>query len=327
MSLAWVGGVDDRVPYVNVGDALSPVTVAMVSGKAVHSAPFRSRQRRMSAVGTIGQSLKGGVVDVWGSGCSPWANPLSQGPKIPYRPPEGTELRLAATRGPFSASLMGFGEAPAIPFGDPAMVLPLFHRPMLRKRAELGVVLHLSELADRGFHSVPKPGLVRYEVPEADAGIRLITMVAPPNIAGIRAKIDEILACRRIVSTSLHGLAIAEAYRIPCLYFGTAAGAPGVVRCALDSPEIAQVNARFADLYGGFGRRGITYWRQRKILRTDWEALIAAIDRYWEPTDYDPAPLMEVCPAGLAPLAPAEGASIWDHPVIAGLPLIERRAA
>lgn len=325
--LAWVGAARQGHSYVNVGDALSPVMVALVSGRPVRRAGFASSRHRMSAVGTVGQSLCGGTVEVWGTGSSPWANPLER-ERRPYRPPAGTVLRLHATRGPHSAALLSGGRAAAIPYGDPAALLPRFYAPAVEKRWELGVVLHLSELADRSFAAVPKPGLERYRVPgDLAVAIRLVTMVGPPGAEGVRAKIDELLACRRVVSTSLHGIALAEAYGIPCLYLGSAPGEPGLRRIAFDDPAIAEVNARFPDLYAGMGRRDITFWRQRKLYPTDWEALIAAIDRHWEPVSPDLDALAEACPAGCAPLRAAPGATVWDHPLIRFLPFDAKEAA
>ncbi|MEL6768286.1 MAG: polysaccharide pyruvyl transferase family protein [Pseudomonadota bacterium] len=321
LRLAWVAGNAGPPAYVNVGDALSPVMVSLVSGRAVERVPFVSEGARMVAIGTVGQSVRGGQAAIWGTGCSPWANPLAAGAKRPYTPPENTALHLHATRGPYSARLLSEGGAPAIPFGDPAMLLPRFYAPMRRPRHALGVVLHLSELADRAFNAHPKPGLARYRLGGAP-GVRLITMVAPPGSAAIRAKIDELLDCERIVSTSLHGIAIALAYSIPCLYLSAARGAPGLMHAPLDpagTGDVPGVNARFPDLYAGLGQREMAWWRQPKDRETDWQALIDAVDRAGANGPLVPEGLAEACPAGLAPLSPPAGGTVWDHPLISSL--------
>ncbi|MEO1776563.1 MAG: polysaccharide pyruvyl transferase family protein [Pseudomonadota bacterium] len=313
--LAWAGGVSatpETPAYVNLGDALSPVMVALVSGRPVARAPMTGRGERMAAIGTIGQGLSGGTVDLWGTGCSPNADPLAPGPKEPYRPPAGTRLQLAATRGPYAARLLSGGDFPALPYGDPALLLPRFHHRPVEKRCDLGVVLHLAELADRQLTVTPKPGLARYEVSEEDSGIRLITMVAPPTLAGIADKLDELRACRRIVSTSLHGIAIAIAYGIPCLYVAPGPGEPGLSAVALDPKGAVWpdgVNARFPDLYAGLGAREMAFWVQPKRRATDWGALIDAVDRAGacavDPAQMDA--LAAACPAGHRPLDVPEG--------------------
>ncbi|SEA65342.1 polysaccharide pyruvyl transferase family protein [Rubrimonas cliftonensis] len=317
--LAWVRAQPGPPPYVNVGDALSPFLLTMVSGRPAAAADFVSDAPRIAAIGTIAQNFAGGRVEVWGAGCSPWSDPLSPR-RRPFVPPAGTEFRLHATRGPLSARLLSGGGAPDVPFGDPAALLPRFYAAPVEKRWELGVVLHLSELADRGFEAVAKPAIARYAAP-ADGSVRLITMVAPPTVAATRDKIDEIRACRRIVSTSLHGLAIAAAYGVPCLYLGADRGAEGVAAADLTAPDaIGRVNARFVDLLLGCGQSEIVYWRQRKGRPTDWDALMRAVDAEARPLGVDGDALIDACPAGAAPLAAPAGGTIWDHPLIAAAP-------
>lgn len=321
--LAWVRAQPGPPAYVNVGDALSPFLAAMVSGRTLAPAEFVGAGTRMAAIGTIGQNLRGGEVHVWGSGCSPNSDPTGPG-RRPYRPPEDGTRRLWATRGPLSAALLSGGRAPDVPFGDPAALLPRFHpAPVARDPGagpELGVVLHLSELADRGVVARPRPDSARHRVP-ADGSVRLITMVAPPTVEAVRDKIDEIRACRRVVSTSLHGFVIAAAYGVPCLYLGADPGPDGLARAALEGPEAERINARFVDLLQGGGAREIVYWRQAKRAETDWDALIRALDAEAVPTPPpDAEALIAACPAGAAPLAPPAGGTIWDHPRIRAVP-------
>ncbi|MEM9762207.1 MAG: polysaccharide pyruvyl transferase family protein [Pseudomonadota bacterium] len=321
LPLSWVAGNAGPPPYVNVGDALSPVMVSLVSGRAVRRVPFVGNTERMVAIGTVGQAVRRGSSAIWGTGCSPWANPLESGPKRPYTPPADTRFTLHATRGPFSARLLSGGAAQALPYGDPAMLLPRFYAPQRRPRYALGVVLHLSELADRSFEARPNAGLARYQLNGA-TGIRLITMVAPPGSAAIRAKIDELLDCERIVSTSLHGIALALAYGIPCLYLSAARGKPCLMSAELDpsgTGSIRGVNARFPDLYAGLGQSRMVWWRQAKDREMDWEALMAAVDAAAIGRPLVPESLAEVCPAGLSPLTAPPGGTVWDHPLIAGL--------
>ena len=297
--------------------------VAMVSGRRVSPVHFAADRARMSAVGTIAQDLRGGRVHVWGSGCSPWSDPLTPN-RRPYTRPPGTEFRLHATRGPLTARLLSEGHPPDLPFGDPVAALPRFYAPQIAKRWDLGIVLHLSEVAVRDFTANPKAVLARYTLPQ-DGSLRLITMIAPPTVHAIRAKIDEILACRRIVSTSLHGLAIAAAYGVPCLHLGADPGANGIARVAVDGPDSARINARFIDLYGGCGAREIVYWRQHRRDMTDWDALIRAVDAEAHPLSPDVDALVAVCPAGTTPLSPPANGTIWDHPLIRAVPCRARR--
>lgn len=325
VTLSWVRGTKDALPYVNVGDALSPAILTMVSGRPATHAAFCSDRSRMVAIGTIAQNLRGGSVDVWGAGCSPWLDPLDPSARRPYRRPENMTLRLHAVRGPMTEALLldGAPRLRRIPYGDPGMLLPRFYAPQVEKRWDLGVVLHLSELVDRSFDARPKPVLARYRIPDDLSGaVRLITMVAPASIDGIRAKIDEILACRRIVSTSLHGYALAVAYGIPSLHLGSDPGKCGMARAPLAIDDLSRLNPRFIDLIMGWGRRRTIYYRQGKARETNWEAVIGAIDKHWTPPRIGMERLMNVCPAGVAPLTAPAGATIWEHPLVARTPLL-----
>ena len=327
--LSWVRGAHDPAAgaYVNVGDALSPLIVSMVSGRPVAFAPFAGKRRRMAAVGTIGQKLAGGAVDIWGTGCSPWSDPLNPVRRRPYAPPPGTTLTLHACRGPMSARLLsGDRPLPDIPFGDPVALLPRFYDPAPAKRWELGMVLHMSEVADRTFEARAKDVLACYRVGEND-GVRLITMIAAPTVSGIRGKVDEILSCRRVASTSLHGLVIAAAYGIPCLHLGSDPGPSGLAAAALTDALAERINARFVDLLMGCGARDIVYWRQDRGMPMDWGALMRAIDAQGTPLNTDADALMAACPAGAAPLAAPPGGTVWDHPLIAAAPVGPPRRA
>lgn len=386
--LSWAAGAARPDPYVNLGDALSPVMVALVSGRPVTRAAMaveaerpgmaarlagRAGQAglggvdRMAAVGTIGQNLRGGSVALWGTGCSPYAGPPGKGARSPYRPPAGTDLRIAAARGPYAARLLSGGGRPAVPFGDPAMLLPRFHHRPVAPRYALGVILHLAELADRAHVAHPAPRLTRYDgiapaydlAPRAagiaglvegfrrgfgpptgdggEDGIALITMVTAPDAGAIAARLDTIRACRRIVSTSLHGIALALAYGIPCLYLAPPPGPAGFGEVAVDPAGIdwpEGINPRFPDLYAGLGYRRMPFWRQPKDARTDWDAVMAAIDTAIDPAEGRDAcagaraeDLIAACPAGWAgamrDLSPGQ-AALDANPLIATLPFMGR---
>jgi hypothetical protein len=320
VALSWARGAISTHSYVNLGDALSPYLVTMVSGRRVAHLAFNSDRRRMGAIGTAAQSFEYGEVDIWGTGCSPWLNPLHKNLRRPYEIPDQTRFHVHATRGPMGAQLLG-AKSP-VPFGDPAVLLPRFYAPNVPKKYEIGVVLHLSELQDRSFTALPKPKLARYDIPaELSDDVRLITMVAPDTIDGVQGKLDEILSCKRIVSTSLHGVALAIAYGIPAFYLGSDKGPDGLAETDLLASEIDRVNARFIDLYGGYGETRMIYYRQRRTRQTDWPAIIKALDDHAPQLSLDNDALIEACPAGAAPISAALDGAIWQHPAMKSVPV------
>ena len=93
---------------------------------------------------------------------------------------------------------------------------------------------------------------MRYGIPEHLRGdIHLINTVTPIGMDPIKDKIDEILACERIVSTSLHGMVFAESYGIPCLHFPVHGPQNGLH--SRDLGEGCDLDTRVIDLYRGLG--------------------------------------------------------------------------
>ncbi|WP_250152458.1 polysaccharide pyruvyl transferase family protein [Ancylobacter radicis] len=295
--------------------------VTLASGLPVHRVPTKSTSPRMAAVGTIGHGFAGGDVWFWGTGCSNWLNPGKGEDRKPFVPTPDSRFHVNATRGPVSERLLNGGAGGTGVYGDPVWLLPRFHAAPIAKKWKLGCILHLSELADRDYEAHPHASDQRYVVPSDFAdSVHLITTVTPVSADGVRDKIDEIRACERIVSTSLHGMVIAESYGIPCLYFSPQGDQPGPIDLRLD-PE-GHVDLRIVDLYRGMGRETLRAFGQPRGKTTDWEGLMAAIDASWRPIDLkDGDALLDALPVEPAPLSAPEGGSIWDHPVIRGLVL------
>lgn len=321
IQLAWAGSTSD-MHYLNFGDALSPVMVALMSGKAITRVPTKSTTPRLGAVGTIGHGFADGDVWFWGTGCSRWKNPSAPpAERQRFEIPAGSRFHTAATRGPVSEALLtdALARKPKV-YGDPVWLLPRFYRPRVEKKWKIGVILHLSELADRSFTAVPKDTIRRFDIPSELAGdVHLITTVTPIDIAALGDKIDEILACERIVSTSLHGMVIAESYGIPCLYFAPTGPAEGYQTLSLD-PD-GEVDLRITDLYQGLGLSELGAWVQPRAKATDWSAVMAAIDACWQPKTCLEERLAEAFPGAFAPIGALPGQTIWQHPVLTGLQL------
>ena len=318
--LSWAGSTRE-MDYLNFGDALSPVMVALLAGLDIARVPTKSKSVRMAAVGTIGHGFEGGEVWFWGTGCSNWKNPSAPMPeRVPFTVPPESTFHVPASRGPVSARLLG-GKPKGGVYGDPVWLLPRFYKPKVEKKWDLGVILHLSELADRSFvEAHPRADYKRFQVPAEFADrVHLINTVTPIGIGGLKDKIDEILACKRIVSTSLHGMVIAESYGIPCLYFSPQGNEPGLTLTELD-PN-GPTDLRIVDLYTGIGKDKIWNYAQPRGIETDWQDLLETIDDVWEPVSIDEDALINAFPLEAKPLAAPAGKTVWDHPVLTGLAL------
>jgi pyruvyltransferase len=278
----------------NLGDLLSPVIVAALTGRRIrHRGPLSPRTR-LVAIGTSGQDQRMGHVHIWGTGFEGIGSQSFSAQKAL------SQWRLGhfiphATRGPFSARLLesaGYG-APAA-FGDPATLLPRIWSFEAPKKWELGVVLHMSELAALTPGAAPNPEFIRYRIPENLQGhVCIISPLVKNNVAAIKAKVGEILSCRRVLSTSLHGLVIAESYGIACATFDIHGGANG--RFAASDTSTA-LDHRMRDFYAGTDSPNILVYHTPRHLQTDWDRAIAFLDHEWRPLQYNSQPLLDAFP-------------------------------
>jgi len=171
----------------NWGDALNPVLIQFLSGKPVRFAQGVDSEKHI-VIGSI-LSTADARTEVWGSGF------IRAGESV-VAPPRA----IHALRGPLShAEIRKSGiEAPEV-FGDPALLLPYFFNPEIRRRYEVGIVPHYADKAH--------PWLRKFR---GDSRI-LIVDVEGDIFEFVRA----IKSCEIVLSSSLHGLICADAYAVP----------------------------------------------------------------------------------------------------------------
>jgi pyruvyltransferase len=168
----------------NFGDVLAPIVVAHVSNATPVLVSGRCRGK-VIAVGSILQVLAEQDI-VWGSGA------IRDAPIIPP-----ANVTFCAVRGPLTRALV-HGEVPEV-YGDPAMLLPRIYTPPAVKKDVVGVIPHFREI-----------GAVR----SADPSVSMIDI-----LSDWRDVIDRIAECEAVLSSSLHGLIVAEAYGVPAMWF------------------------------------------------------------------------------------------------------------
>ena len=174
----------------NVGDAISPVIVEHVLKTNFGLQPDRpvSRVKHLYAVGS---TLTSGIQDccVWGSGIGN----LSRCYRL-----EGRKLDIRLVRGPLTrVILQDYGYCVPAAYGDPGILLPDIYNPETEKQYAYGVIRHATE-TDR-------------EVPCNDC---LSIDVRTRDYKGF---VDRLKSCRTVISSSLHGIILAEAYGIPAI--------------------------------------------------------------------------------------------------------------
>src|SRR5690606_31185258 len=145
--------------------------------------------------GTPGYVVIGSILSHVTDGCVAWGVG-SFGTET--RAQISTKATYLAVRGPLTRNKLDNLKVccPRV-YGDPALLVPDFYKPDIEPTHEVGVVLRWSE-ADRNN---------RFDVP----GVKKIFLGSDD----IEGTLDDMLSCKRIVSSSLHGLILADAYGIP----------------------------------------------------------------------------------------------------------------
>lgn len=170
----------------NVGDFLSPAIVEYMKQKnGIHTNRSKRSLVHLFAIGSIiDQSYANGVV--WGSG-------LMYGDrKLWWR--NLRKLDIRAVRGPDTRrTLLANGYKCPEVYGDPAILLPLFYRPeSTQKESDYKVIQHHSFAQEK-------------------------TNALSPVTTNWMHFVDEIVKTRLVISSSLHGIILAEAYGIPAI--------------------------------------------------------------------------------------------------------------
>lgn len=183
----WWRGRGDK----NWGDKINKYLISELSGKVVLHVDDIFNLRFIpvyASVGSIIHNLKYHNISIWGSG-------LIDG-KIPNK----VKLKeIYAVRGPKTRSVLikkGLN-CPKV-FGDPVLLLPKLYNPKIGKQHRIGIVPHYSDKNNKHVEHL------------VDQGAYFI------DIYGDELEVvDNIIKCDNILSSSLHGLILADAYQIP----------------------------------------------------------------------------------------------------------------
>jgi len=176
----------------NFGDALNPVLIEWITGRK----PISAKQT-LNIAGRPVYCVIGSILDniavphlvVWGAGFK------YENSQVKVSPASIEAVRGPLTRENFIRSGLDCPEV----YGDPALLCPQFYQPEVTRDYRLGIVPHYVDKAD------PVLDQLR-DHPE----VKIIDVEG-----GVYRVIDEINRCENVVSSSLHGLIVADAYGIP----------------------------------------------------------------------------------------------------------------
>lgn len=186
----------------NFGDAMNKELISFLTNdkvKFISSTEFFNIKNILVIGSVIQISNKNSIV--WGSGLH------FNSSKFFYHPPK----KVLAVRGPKTRQrLIELGVTCPEVYGDPALLLPGVFNPKIKKEFLIGIIPHYLNQNDKSLHKY------RY-----NKSIKIIDVKQEP-LEVVKA----ILSCKVIVSSSLHGLIISDAYNIPNIWteFGSPIG-------------------------------------------------------------------------------------------------------
>ena len=199
----------------NFGDMLAPIIIKFVSGQDLTYVKGDA-ERKLLCIGTgMNRWLRRDDL-VWGYGSrnvDVYGN---------IKVPEG--VRFLAVRGRMTReSILADNPNVLVPevYGDPGILMPLIYESKVKKEFELGLIPHYIDKVRFGKYS---------------RKIKVIDVFDNP----LRT-IDNINRCELIISTSMHGVIVAESYGVPAVWLQV-------------SDRILGGEFKFNDYFSGSGR-------------------------------------------------------------------------
>lgn len=173
----------------NVGDLLNPYIVGKHTGRRIYKV-YSHRFRHLMAIGSFLETA-GPRTAIWGSGSI-----NGVGPK---RPVTGGQIHALRGRKTLARMREICGASLDVPLGDPGLLVPMFFDPVVEPDKRVGIIPHHSEkdIARQIAQRLPEDHLIVDVALDPEAFIR------------------QMKRCGSILSSSLHGLILADAYGIP----------------------------------------------------------------------------------------------------------------
>lgn len=199
----------------NVGDTLTPILLKLLRPDVRLERVPGGEHHKLVAVGSILDKVRSGD-SVWGTGAK-LGNEVIAGAK---------NVQFHAVRGPMTKRIVeSYGGSCGSTFGDPGLLVSRFFEPSTEKRFRIGYIPHFVDYAKIGR-------LIGWKNHRC-----LIDVFLP-----LEEFIKRVTECERIISSSLHGIVIAEAFGIPAEW-------------AVYSQKVKGKGFKFRDYFAGTGRQ------------------------------------------------------------------------
>ncbi|MCG1036601.1 polysaccharide pyruvyl transferase family protein [Polaribacter sargassicola] len=176
----------------NFGDVLTPYLIKKLSGfNPINFNPSSGYayfiKHSMMVGSIISRSKK--KTKVWGSGIIKKNEDIKGGVFLAVRGPRTYKRVLD----------LGFKSNKI--FGDPALLLPMVYKNKINKKYKFGIIPHYVDYE------------VIYAIYQNNKSVKVIDLMI--NVDEVENIIDQINECHYIISSSLHGIIVADTYNIP----------------------------------------------------------------------------------------------------------------
>lgn len=192
---------NNQIRHENWGDDINYHFLREISQRPIMffnhlSLAMRLKMKNYLVIGSTIDMCCTKNTEIWGAGIIDEVKPLTIKPQ-----------RVHAVRGPLTRKkLLEQGvECPEV-YGDPALLISRHYMPNVKKKYSIGFIPHRSNLETIQDFTVDGAPLSQRN------DILVIDLTNYDKWTDI---IDQICSCENIISASLHGLIMAEAYKIP----------------------------------------------------------------------------------------------------------------
>jgi len=246
----------------NWGDAVNYYLIKELSRKNIvdykHSILSKiKRKNNFLFVGSIITQLSNPKSIIWGSGV------ISDNEELNIKPE-----KVLAVRGPLTRNYLLKNNIPCPEvYGDPVLLMSKIYKPFKSIKYDLGIIPHHIDEEDVNLLRIMN---------NANVKIKIISLVTYSNWKSV---INDICECNFIVSSSLHGLILADSYNIPNSW-------------VLFSDKIMGDNFKYYDYYASVKKEGFSFYITNETTIDD----ILNLKHKWSPPKIDLNPLIEACP-------------------------------
>lgn len=191
---------DETRNAYNLGDYFGVIVVNwMLQRKGLSLDDYVEKKKHLLTVGS-GAVKSYQNMTIWGSGVE---RELPQRVRRFFQKSWHRKLDIRAVRGPMSrAYLMKLGHKCPEVYGDPAILMPLIYSKLAIGRGKYDISIVPQLVTEQG---------IREKYPDA----HIISM----NTNDYKSVIDQIVQSKLIISSSLHGVILADAYGVPSIWY------------------------------------------------------------------------------------------------------------